>query len=113
MVSDKRHMLTVRMDSPAKGCTYSYKDGKIRLRYRNMVVNAEDNYLPNTAFAQIVYNVFLRLYENKYTLSSADNSFAEYKGRSDSGDFVLKTDVKSGKLVSLFVKAQKLTVNFS
>lgn len=114
IVSDKRHMLTLTVNPNDTGeVVYSYKDGKFRMKCRNMNVDAEDNYLPNSAFAQAVYNVLSRLYNKKYTLRSTYNSIAEYKGESESGAFTIKTELKTGKILTLKADSVSLSAKFS
>ena len=109
--SDSHKLLTITLKSQMKGCVYAYRDGKIKITYMNLFVSAEDNYLPDSAFPQKIYNVYKRLRLGKYELKRANNSFAEYKGESESGGFILRTDIKTGEPIELSV-SDNLNIKF-
>lgn len=115
LIADKHNIVNLTLSSPSsmKGCSYSYKNSKVRIKYKNMKLQADDNYLPDTAFPQIIYNVLKALNKGKYTLKTAHNSFAEYKGKSLSGSFTIKTVLRSGRITQIKLKDRKLTIRLN
>ena len=79
-----------------------------------MIVDAEEGYLPDSAFPAVIYNVLKSLNkENNCYLSSSDNAFAVYKGKSDSGDFILTAEFTTGAVKKIEVESIGFTAEFS
>ena len=114
IVSNKHNILTLRLKSPdsMRGLTYYYKDKKFRMYYRNMKVKAEDNYLPDNAFAQCIYNALKHINCGEYEMKSADNSSAEYYGSCESGKFSFSTNASTGKITEIKIISRNLDVKF-
>ena len=116
ITANKQNIFTAQITSPStmKGYTYTYKDSKLRLEYKGMIVDAEEEYLPDTAFPTVIYNVLKSLNkENNCYLSSSDNALAVYKGKSDSGDFILTAEFTTGAIKKIEVEDINFTVEFS
>lgn len=109
LTADEGRIITLRIKSPSsmKDCTYTYKDGKVIVSGSSLKITADDNYLPNTAFAQVLRNILISL-GRESNLKPVNNSPTEYKGNSDSGSFTLTAD-SVGNITSLNIKAIKFS----
>ena len=103
LVADESRYISLRFDSPEsmKGSTYIFTDGKVKITSDSAKVSAEDNYLPDTAFPKIVYNVLISLGREG---NLQNNSQKEYNGSCDSGKFNLTVD-DSGRITAISIKA--------
>lgn len=113
IVSNSNNSMLIKVTSPKvmKGYTYRYKDDKLTISYENMNILSESDYLPSSAFPQIVFNVIRSLKkEDNCVLKGSYNSFAEYKGNCDSGEFTIKSEINSGFIKEISLK--EIKINF-
>ena len=116
ITANKENLFVAQVYSPntMKGYTYTYKNSKLRMEYKGMIVDAEEGYLPDSAFPAVIYNVLKSLNkENNCYLSSSDNALAVYKGKSDSGDFILTAEFTTGAVKKIEVESIGFTAEFS
>ncbi|MCH5304328.1 MAG: hypothetical protein J1E41_05645, partial [Ruminococcus sp.] len=102
--------IVIKMKSPEcmNGYTYSYKDGNFKISYKNFNIDADGSYLPNTSFAEIIYNVIRSIKKEGNCIYQGEyNSFAEYKGNCDSGMYTLTTDFSTGLIKEISLKENK------
>ncbi|MGN1138720.1 MAG: hypothetical protein ACI4RM_04665, partial [Ruminococcus sp.] len=59
ITANKENLFVAQVDSPntMKGYTYTYRNSKLRMEYKGMIVDAEEEYLPDSAFPAVIYNV--------------------------------------------------------
>lgn len=116
ITSNSSDFITVKLKSPKclNGYTYSYKDGNFKISYKNFRIKANGNYIPNTSFPQIIYNVIRSMkiedncvYQGKY------NSLAKFRGRCDSGKYTLTTDFSTGLIKEISIKENKFDAKFT
>lgn len=112
VTAEEHNLLTVTMYSPkaVRGYSYTYKDGSINISSGNMSIDADGDYLPPTAFPQIIYNVLSTVgQEDNCTVNGIYNSSVEYKGSSSSGKYTIRSDFSTGAPESIKISA----INFS
>lgn len=111
IISDSNNCMLIKVNEPEsmKGCTYSYKDDKLSINYDNMKIDCDSDYLPDTAFAQVVFNVIKSLKkEDNCVLQGSYNSFTEYKGSCNSGEYLIKSDKDNGYIKEISLKEIKI-----
>ncbi len=108
VTAEEHNLLTVNMYSPnaLRGYTYTYKDGKLNLSSGNMNIDADENYLPPTAFVQVIYNVLSTIgQEDNCTVNGIYNSSVEYKGSCASGKYTLRSNFSTGAIESIKISS--------
>lgn len=116
ITANKQNVLTVRIRSPKamKGYTYSYKGDALTVKYKTFKVDTQSSYLPNTAFVSVIYNVLKSLNkENNCYFAGAKEAFAEYKGNSDSGKYVISTQYTTGVISKIELKGIDFNADFT
>lgn len=114
IISDSNNYMVLKVSSPKsmKGYTYSYKDDKLKINYSNMNIASETDYLPESAFSQVIFNVIKSLKkEENCVLTGSYNSFSEYKGNCDSGEYRIKSDINRGFIKEISLKEIKIKFN--
>ena len=115
VTSEEHNLLTVTMYSPkaVRGYTYTYKDGGINISSGNMNIDADEDYLPPTAFPQIIYNVLSTIgQEDNCTVNGIYNSSVEYKGSSSSGKYTIRSNFSTGAIESIKISSQGFSATF-
>lgn len=113
--AEKHNDLVIKMLEPrgVEGYAYTYKGGRLNINYNELNIDSADDYLPSSSFAEAIYNVLKSVNSEKAVLNGSYNSLAEYKGKCDSGNYILKTDINTGYISELEIKEIKLTASFS
>lgn len=115
VTAEEHNLLTVTMYSPkaVRGYTYTYKDGDVNLSYNNMNIDANGDYLPPTAFPQVIYNVLSTIaQDDNCTLNGIYNSSVEYKGESASGNYTIRSDYSTGAIESIKISSLNFSATF-
>ena len=113
--AEKHNDLVIKMLEPrgVEDYAYTYKGGRLNINYNDLNIDSADDYLPSSSFAEAIYNVLKSVNSEKAVLNGSYNSLAEYKGKCDSGNYILKTDINTGYISELEIKEIKLTASFS
>lgn len=114
IISDSNNYMLLKVSSPEsmKGCTYIYKDDKLSISFDNMNIDCDSDYLPDTAFSRVIFNVIRSLKkEDNCVLQGSYNSIIEYKGNCDSGEYLIKSEKSSGNIKEISLKEIKIRFN--
>lgn len=114
--SGSNNSLNLRLSSPENmnGYSYSFKNDKLVLTYKNFKIKSEKDYLNKRDFSVILYNVVKSFKkEDNLVLRGSYNSFAEYKGDCESGGYILKTEPDSGLPKEISIKELNLNIKFN
>lgn len=109
-------VLTLKITSPEslKGFTYKYKNGKLKISLENLNIRSEKAYLPDNALPSVLYNVISSIgRKDNCTLAGADGEVATYAGKSDSGEYKLTADFKTGRIKKIIVEELSFTAKFN
>ena len=115
IIAESHNMLTINVSSPEslKGYCYEYKDSMLSIKLNGLKLDAQESYIPSTGFASILNNVLKTANrEDGINYSGKYNSFAVYKGKCDSGDFILTADYNTGCIYKIEIKKLNFTANF-
>lgn len=105
MNKNKMMQFSVTYPDSMAGYTYCYKDGKLEIKYGNMVVSGEENYLPQNSFCKILYNVLISLSdESNCTLINSTSAVAEYRGSCINGNYLITCEYCTGAIRKIFVE---------
>lgn len=115
VTAEEHNLLTVSIYSPkaVRGYTYTYKDGGLNISSGNMNIDADEDYLPPTAFPQIIYNVLSTVgQEENCTINGVYNSSVEYKGSSTSGKYTLRSNFSTGAIERIKIGSLSFSATF-
>lgn len=115
VVVNENDMLSLSLTQPEsmKGYTYTFKDSKFTMEYDGMKVEAETNYLPQTAFPSVIYNVLRSLKkENNCYFDTANELFADFKGSCDAGEYTITTQYSMGTISEIKIPSLDFSVKF-
>ncbi len=113
-VSNNLMTISVKSPSSMKGYRFKYKNDKLSISYNNMKLKSDREYLPKEAFSQVIFNVIRSLKkDDNCTLQGEYNSFAEYKGSCDSGEYTLKASKNSGLIRQISLKEYSIHFKIS
>ena len=112
IISNNQKFLLIEILSPSsmKGYKYTYKDSTLSIKYKTFNVKAQTNYIPNTGFSSIMYNVLSSLSkEQNCRCTGSDKAFAYYKGKCESGEYDIKAEYNSGAIREINIKSIDFT----
>ncbi len=114
IISDSNNCMALKLSSPEsmRGYIYKYTDDKLSIHYCNMNIDCEVDYLPKGAFSQVIFSVIKSIKkEENCVLTGSYNSFAEYKGNCNSGEYRIKSDIINGFIKEISLKEIKIKFN--
>lgn len=116
ITSCSNNTLNLKITAPKamKGYKYRFKDDELTLTFKNMKLESDKDYLYKRDFSVITYNILKSIKkEDNLVLRGAYNSFTEYKGGCESGDFILKSDTESGIIKEFSIKELNYKAEFN
>ncbi len=111
--SISNNSLNLKITSPKslRGYNYSFKNDKLLLTYKNLKLESSKSYLNKRDFSVIIYNIISSIKkEDNLVLQGSYNSFSEYKGECESGDYTLKSDMRTGLIKEVSIKELKFKI---
>lgn len=113
-ITSANHNIIIRILSPENlnGCVYKYNGSKLTVTYNDLMLNAEKDYLPDDDFANILYNVITTVDKDDITFIQRSDNNARYKGKCDSGEFIISSDYNSGYISKIELKDLNFTSDF-
>ncbi len=114
IVSNSHDILRVKLKSPEalSGYTYLFKNGIVLMKKDNLRMKAEYGYIPKSSSLCEIYEVLSSVKRGEIELFNSDNSFSEFKGSCDAGEFVLTAETNTGAIRKIDVKGSKLEARF-
>ena len=113
-VISENHIITIIMKKPdnLKGYTFRYKGSKLTVTYKNLKLKAEKDYLPASAFPSIINNVLDAVNHDGINYSGSYKNKAEYKGKSESGEFIFTSDYNTGFIKNIKLRKLGFSADF-
>ncbi len=116
IISNNHKLLSIEILYPSvmKGYRYTYKDKTLNINYKTFNVQAQTNYIPQRAFSSVIYNVLSSLNkEQNCRCTGSDKAYAYYKGKSESGEYKIKSEYNTGAIREISIKSIDFKAQFS
>ena len=113
-VTSRNHLFSIKIKSPESlnGYTYKYDNAKTSISYDNLLIEADESYLPKNSFPSIIINVLKTIDSEELNYSGNYNNKAKYNGKCESGNFVVTGDYNTGYISELELKDLGFTADF-
>ena len=105
--------LTVEIKKPEeiKGCIYSFTEKGFKMSLEGLEIGGEESCIPPNSFPRVLYNVLADAAKSsEYT--GSNNSFAEYKGKCENGEYRIQTDFNTGYISYIEIKSINFKTEF-
>lgn len=106
-IKSQNHKLQIEMKKPDNldGYIYIYNNSRLTVKYKELELESESEYLPKNAFTNILYYVLSSIKKGDVTFSGENGEKAEYNGKCKSGNFVIHSDYNSGYISDIELKS--------
>ena len=108
------HSLKIEIKSPdnLNGYVYSYKSSDLSVKYGDLILNTEYNYIPVNAFSSIIYNVLEAYGRDELNYIGKYNTKARFSGKCESGNFIISSDYNTGYISEIEIKDLNFKAEF-
>lgn len=106
--------ITISSPENLKGLSFKNLGGKYSISYNELSCETESSFLPDSSFAQAITNVLDKASEeNGATYQRSEDDKAIFIGTSESGDFTLYADSKTGTIKKIEIPEINMLANFN
>lgn len=111
LVSSSQGTLSLEITTPdeIRGLTYKWRDN-LNVSLQDISVEVDKGYFPKTSVPSALYNVLFHVHRSG-EFQGFDGDIATFTGRSESGDYTLKTDSK-GKICEISLEEINIKIKF-
>ena len=94
-----------------KGCVYSFTEKGFKMSLDGLEIGGEESCIPPNSFPCVINNVLADIGKGCEYIGS-NNSFAEYKGICENGEYRILADEKTGYISLIELKSINLKTQF-
>lgn len=112
--SNRQGVANISITTPEEisGILFGYKSGELEISRESLICSADEAYLPQNSFPNLVKAILDGISQGRAKLSSQNESFCTYNFRTDCGECTLTAD-KDGKIKSAEIKSAEVKIDFS
>lgn len=110
----QNHSLKIEIKSPEnlKGYIYDYKNSKLSVKYKELELDCDTEYLPKNAFSNVLYYTLNSLDKESTSFCGEYKDKARYKGKCEAGNFTIDCDYNTGYISDIEIKSIDFKASF-